>query len=107
MALHLVACSAHAYTRAPVILPPQALSVLSVAKSGLQNARRAHPDTDDWQPHRDGLEIDPRPEASQVQQNIHEENERKQAHGGPDREARGGPDRQAHDDREGGGGAHD
>ena len=30
-----------------------------------------------------------------------------QAHGGPDREARGGPDRHAHDDREGGGGAHD
>ena len=58
MAFHLVAFSAHAYTRAPVILPPQALSALSVAHGGLQHARRAHPDTDGWQP----LEREPQDE---------------------------------------------
>ena len=49
---------------------------LSVAKGGLQNARRAHPDAVDWQPHRDGIEKGRPPETSSVQQNKQEEKAR-------------------------------
>ena len=59
--------SAQVYTRAPVHLPPQALIVLSVAKGGLQYARRAHPDTDGWQPHREGIGSASYLEASGIQ----------------------------------------
>ena len=62
----------------PLVKPPEApwlppplrkaglAAGLSVAKGGFQNARRAHPDTDDWQPHRDGIGRSPRPEERQA-----------------------------------------